>query len=340
MRRYRALLFSGLLSLVAASAGGQQIIRMPGKTIEVVGLTRWTIPMIQDSLAKYSPGDSLHHHACAATLRYKLGFADAAAIAYRGMFGPQDTTEYLVISVVEPQDSARVRYKTLPFDSLRPRAEWREGIELLRARPGAVHASLNHYAAAAKTGFTEPLPAYLQRDSATVRAFWRFLATHKRDADRKLALSVIASDANFRNRAVAAAILANFGSHDSTWFALLESMRETDGIVKGVAATVLTSMASTEPRTVDWTPAATTIHAMLDGTSLFEFSEMLEVLSATGLGPRWSRPFLAQGGEMLLAHAAAELPILRHAAHRFLTTISGQDFGSDVQRWRGWIAGL
>src|SRR4051812_34702076 len=48
------------------------------KRLEILGLKRWTLAMIQDSLARYAPHDSLLSHACAAILRGKLHFADAA----------------------------------------------------------------------------------------------------------------------------------------------------------------------------------------------------------------------------------------------------------------------
>jgi len=55
------------------------VLNVANKQVEVLGLRRWTLVMIQDSLDKYAPGENLASHACAAVLRYKLGFADAAS---------------------------------------------------------------------------------------------------------------------------------------------------------------------------------------------------------------------------------------------------------------------
>lgn len=315
------------------------MLRMPGKTVEVVGLKRWTIPMIQDSLAKYSPGDSLHHHACAAVLRYKLGFANASSTTYMGMT-PGDTSRYVVVTVVEPQDSARVWQKPAPMDTLNERAEWRDLTAVIKTRPGGFQGALWTYLEAGRTGFTDTIPSYMRRDSVQIRQVWRFLAAHRSAADQQQALATLSSDPNVMNRVAAAAILANFGADDTTWLALLDAMRETDGIAAGTSSVVLTTIAQNTPRTVDWTPATRTIHAILNGTSPFQLPALMQILPAGGLGPEWSKPFLADGGEMLLAYLAAEHPGLRRGAHHFLKTISGQDYGEDVQQWRVWIAGL
>jgi hypothetical protein len=99
-----------LLAARTAAAQRSEILQLPGRIVEVTGLERWTIQMLQDSLGVYSPGDSLQSHACAAVLRYKLHFADASSTTFMGMNGPGDTTRYTLVHVIEPQDSARVHH--------------------------------------------------------------------------------------------------------------------------------------------------------------------------------------------------------------------------------------
>ena len=105
-----------LATSVAAQGTRNAILETPAARLELIGLKRWTLGMIQDSLARYAPGESLASHACAAILRQKLGFADAAAQYYSP--SPGSTKGYWAVPVVEPQDSARVRYRELPRDSL------------------------------------------------------------------------------------------------------------------------------------------------------------------------------------------------------------------------------
>ena len=61
-----------LVHAAAARAQASSVIETPTLTIELIGLKRWTVAMIDDSLAKYSPKDRLTAHACAAILRTKL----------------------------------------------------------------------------------------------------------------------------------------------------------------------------------------------------------------------------------------------------------------------------
>ena len=104
-------------TLIASRGDAQTVLVLPGKAVEVLGIERWSLRMIQDSLDKYAPGESLVSHTSAAVLRYKLGFADASSNSYRMS---EDTLERVVVAVVEPQDSARVRHGTLPMDSTTP----------------------------------------------------------------------------------------------------------------------------------------------------------------------------------------------------------------------------
>ena len=324
---------------VAPRLGAQAVLRLQGKTVEVIGLKRWTIPMIQDSLARYAPGVSLSSHACAAVLRYQLGFADASATTYIGMT-PGDTTPHVVLAVVEPHDSARVRYRPVSFDTLLPRSDWLEVVAVLKKAPWAFDAAVQAYLARRRAPPGAPLEPHLRRDSASVTQVWRFLEARRSERDRRTATEVLAADPNVHNRMVAAAILANFGGSDATWHALVEALREPDGGAKRFAGVVLSSLAATEPRWVDWAAAAPAIHAVLNGTSLFLLPELLDVLPKTGLGPEWSRPFLKDGGEMVLAYLGADLAYLRQLARRFLVAASGQDFGADATAWRAWIRTL
>ena len=93
-------LVGAALVLVAAGAPlrAQTRAELPlrdGRVVEVLGLRRWTLAMLQDSLARYAPGERLERHSCAAALRYRLGFADAAATE---VFGSPDGPSRIVVS--------------------------------------------------------------------------------------------------------------------------------------------------------------------------------------------------------------------------------------------------
>jgi hypothetical protein len=291
--------------------------------------------MLQDSLAKYAPGDSLQSHACAAILRYKLGFADAASTEFILREGEPSR---VVVSVREPQDSARVHYRMMPLDTLNARAAWRLVTDAIARHPAA-------FWPAAREHLSPRLHVSARRfqssvDSVAGTAIVGYLRARTSDKDRREALDVLAHSPNIYDRATAALILANFGARDDTWWALGEALRESDGIVKGIAADVLQSLSERSPRPVRWGPAARGIHAMLDGTSLFELPQFIAVLTLTGAGPADARPFLRGGGDMLLAYLASANPMLSDSSHRLLVQLRGTDLGTDVGPWRAWIESL
>src|SRR5215813_10246265 len=116
---------------VVAPLRAQVVIQTSKATIEIIGLSRWTMKMVEDSLAKYGE-DSLTAHACAAILRQRLHFADASVTVFTD-FPEYEFKNYVAITVVEPQDSARIRYKPELRDSLPVRAEWAEAYAAFNA---------------------------------------------------------------------------------------------------------------------------------------------------------------------------------------------------------------
>lgn len=335
--RERSLALACLLVVASVPLRAQAPVelRLPdGRVVEVIGLRRWTIAMLQDSLARYAPEDSLQTHSCAATLRYKLGFADAAATTF--VLRP-DLPARIVVSVREPQDSARVHYRALPMDTAPGRPAWRVVTDIMRAHPSAFWPAAYAYADGDSV-VTSRLrtPA----DSAAAAAVIRFLRARTSERDRRDALAALRRSPNMLDRAVAALILRNFPQRDDTWHALAETMRESDGMAKGVASSVLQQLGYRSARPVNWTPVAPGIHAMLDGTSLFEVPSLIDVLIRTGAGPAQARAFLRGGGDMLLAYRGSGTSMLSYPAHKLLVQLRGADLGVSSEPWRAWIASL
>lgn len=332
------VLAAAMCAVVAGTAGAQHpavLTLANGGTVEVLGLRRWTLAMLQDSLAKYAPSDSLQSHACAATLRYKLGFADAASTEF--IFREGEPSR-VVVSVREPQDSARVRYRVMPLDTVNSRALWRFVTDAIARQPAAFWPAEREYLS--PRPHVSPPRFRSPTDSVAGTAIIMYLRARTTDRDRRAALDALAHAPNVYDRATAALILANFGARDDTWWALADALRESDGIVKGVAADVLQSLSERSPHPVRWRSASPGIHAMLDGTSLFELPQLIAVLTLTGTGPADARPFLRGGGEMLLAYLGSANPMLSDTSHRLLVKLRGMDLGADVKPWQAWVASL
>lgn len=248
--RVRRLLGGSVVAFVAFTppASAQVLADTEVRTVEVIGLKRWTPEMIADSLARYAPGDSLHSHACAAALRYRLGFAEAASTLFRSGGQP-----YVLVSLVEPQDSARVRHRYVPMDTTTFRAEWVGMVDVIRTRPDLFILAVSRNGPGGISAEDRELPAHAVRDSALVHRVWEFLAGHRREEDFEASIHILATgDPALYNRMVAAAILSNFSDRDLSWWVLADALRESDGPVKATAGTVLASRAWAEPRLVDW----------------------------------------------------------------------------------------
>lgn len=317
-----------------SSAQSPATLPLPdGGTVEIVGLRHWTPQMIQDSLARYSPGVTLQSHACAAALRYKLGFADASAIRYHRPGEPLR----VIVSVREPQDSALVRYRQMPLDTSSSRADWRVVTALYSMRPAAFWNVVQlHTAQPGQLG----LELGSGEDSVAAVAALAFLKARTTERDFNDARDVIERSPNLRDRAVAALILGNFPNRDETYLSLLDAMRETDGQVKVVASQVLEAAARRATRVIDWSQAADGIRSMLSGTSLPVLPSLIRTLNSAGVGPSNASSFLKGGADMLLAYAASGTPLISAPSRALLAKLRGADLGDSLDAWRSWIQTL
>jgi hypothetical protein len=320
---------------LTVSAQGPARIALPdGRRVEVFGLRRWTIGMVQDSLKKYSPSDSLTSHACAAALRHALGFADAGSWLF--VFDG-DTASQATVLLREPQDSARVHFRALPVDTVNPRRAWRVATRALETHPAAFR-SVMRQRLADTLRRRDPL-----RDSGDVAAalrLQRFLAAQRGTRARDAALHALSHAPNRDDRSVAALILAGFPESDAVRRGLLDAVRDPDDQVSSVVADAADAMSRLHPRTVDWRPVGSGIRAMLDGTALFRLATVVDVLTRTGVGPRDAALLLRGGGAMLVDVLESDHSFFSSRSRALLTQLAGRDLGPNPGPWRTWIATL
>jgi hypothetical protein len=325
-----------LLCLAAQAASSQAVLENDQMRLELIGLKRWTVAMIDDSLRRYAPKDSLLSHACAAILRDKLKFADASVTYYPTTISGKEMKPYLAVTVVEPQDSALVRYRGPFRDSLPARRAW-----------APVRAVFEQHNAAFQGAVQRPdflfSGASLREADSTLRSalpLRRFLQRHSTPKARRLALATLATDGNWQNRVAAVVLLANFARSDSAWWALADALRDPIAPVSATSAQVLSALRRGAPRRVNWAPATETVRAILDGTNLFAHNEMMEVLAATQVDAALARPLLTDGGHIVLAKLRSQGTSERQAARRFLVQIAGRDLGDDPAVWQEWLRRL
>jgi hypothetical protein len=148
-----------------------------------------------------------------------------------------------------------------------------------------------------------------------------FASLQKRgsEEDFKLALDRLSHDGNYKNRAVAAMILANFGHRDSAWHALARGLSDANEIVRVVCAELLLTLANYTPRGVDWSASASDINFLLSGTNLRAYPWVLDILIKTKVSPKLAEPLLhGDGSELLIAYLGASQARERSLAHKVL----------------------
>lgn len=324
------------------------------KTVEIIGLRRWTVGMVRDSLKKYAPNEDLDADATAANLRNLLGFADAAMSVHNVVFDEDEST-IITLAVREPGDSARVHYAPQSLDTVPQRAEWRSITDplvndttgrLLQIVAGAqldgpsrlvVDSTVRSRRFTHREGYEYESPA----DSLAARPILDVLATKKTSGDFDAAVQTVATSSSGPDRAAAALILANFPERDEAWRSLLKlAIGREQARDAFVAQRALVTMSERAPRVVDWSPMASTIHEVLDGTALAALAPLATALVATGASPAQAAPYLANGGEMLTALVESDNPDIRDAGHDLLVKLRGQDLGFEPQAWRDWVRTL
>jgi hypothetical protein len=324
------------------------------RAVEVLGLRWWSLDMLQDSLAKYAPGEALDSANIATVLRDRLHFADAAVHRSEQVFDENETAQF-TIAVREPRDSARVHYASQTLDTIPRVPEWKPltsrltgaaNSHLLEVVAGShlegparttVDSSSREHPVTTQVGYAFESP----EDSVVARPLIDVIEKRVRPRDFTTAIQTIDGSTSLPDRIVAVLILANFPKRDEAWRALLKAaVGQRQGEDAALAARALDAMGERFPHVVDWTPMAATIHDVLDGTALAALPAVAGALANTGASPRDAAAWLARGGEMLVAYSESANSDLSEPAHRLLVALRGSDLGSDLEPWRAWIRGL
>lgn len=326
----------GVMTLVAgtASHGFSQVVTGPHGPVEFVGLQRWNAPDLLEAIQKIAPDQPLH--ACAATMKSELGFPDAAVFIY-----PESDTDwskrYTVIVGVE--DSIRVRYRSAGNRTIALPESW-------QALTTVAEEDFGNLVLATEISDLRHDSAKVRRhaelmgvDPTALDRVWGLIDALNEERDRLLAHELASHDASWSARAAAVSVLANFSEHDTSWHGLVSSLIDPDGRVQTVAAAVLRGLIGAQDiRSVPWESAHEPLMALLDGTNLFAFPTVLELLAATEIGPAFARQLIRGAPDLLLAYAGAEHEETRETAIGFLKFVSGEDFGPSPEAWSEWLS--
>lgn len=323
---FRLLKTAFLAFAVAPAVCYGQIYDIDKGKLEFIGLKKWTPEKIMQVLGYKSFNEM---HACAADLKYRLGFPDAAVII---SYTPDKKLHFLV-SAVEPQEQARVSF-TEPWASVITPDDWFTMTKQATVEP-------NQFADGLRDIFRQSTK--LPEDAPPVKpqGWWNDLKKLSRESDFKTAVKAAMQDRDPTDRMVGCAVLSNFPERDETWHTLMAVVRDPDNMTRRTAESMLDFMAQAKPRKVDWKPAVAHIRYILNGTNLFALPAILRVLSATQLDPALAKALVGNGGgQMLLEYLKVRREGEPELAQALLKRLSGQDYGRDVEKWTAWRDGL
>lgn len=341
-RLTRAVATAAALLASAATSHAQIAYDGVNARVEVLGLRRWTLRMLQDSVAHYAQGATLESAACMVILRDSLHFADAAVESFTN-WQPAGSPErkYLVIKVVEPSSRGRVRWTAARPDSFTTLQPAVAPLVMPLSKPdGSVNV----------TRLLFPLQFYARDSVARARVLgnertrddairlWTFLDAHRSDSDRVAAMRTLRNDATPINRMAEVMELANFTERDSTWYALAEALRDPHHWVRNAAAMVV---GNARTHRIDWGPAAPTLRLLVNGTNVDAMTTVFHMLAKTEIAPSLAAPLLRNDGAWVLEHLRAELADSRTTAHQLLVQLNGgRDLGDTAAPWARWIRTL
>jgi hypothetical protein len=340
-----------------ATTHAQRVVRLThpsGTPVEVIGLRRWSVAMIEDSIAKYAPGESFVSHACQAVLQYKLGFPSASVHWYMLEDSSGKEASALVVTLVEPQDSARLAWRRVTTSERARVAAWADLYAPVTAtydstKPPAVvigylsgALQLAHLRGAWPEsqfrGYLEHVPETL-RDSFT--AFADRLGRRTREADVALARETLRADGRVENRMLAAAVLSNFATRPEAWHALVGALTDREEAVRGAAEVAMQKMRSGPKGPIDWRPVVPQLRAVLGGAGVAAIDPLLAVLLDTKVPRALAAELLAGNGELVLARASLTVAWANQNARTFLAHASGKpDAGVGVDAWAAWLREL
>jgi hypothetical protein len=329
--------------VAATPAAAQASYESPAGTVEVLGLRRWTLAMLRDSIKRYVPGQDLHDAACMVTLRDSLHFAEASVNHWLGFTPSAPERSFLSIKAVEPQDKARVKWDTRQRDEYSGLLPDYAGVILpITDSTGAVwtgrFARWFQYYTWDSVAQSNALARAPEGSAADAHRVWTLVEQHQSDADRQRALRLLRVDGFWVNRYVAASVLVNFGAQDSTWYALVRALRDPHENVRESAQATLRQLLSHK---VDWKPVAPDLRLLLGGTNLPAIETVFQMLDRTEVSPALASTLLRGNADWVLDHLASRAPQASMLAHKLLVRLNnGVDLGSTRTAWKKWAASL
>lgn len=334
----KCLLFCALMVCFATvSQSVADVLEGPNGPVEFVGLKNWTAPKLFDAIK--GTAEDKGFHACAAVMKSDLDFSDAAVFVYFDSFEDGSWQGYTVVVGVE--DSFGVQYRTPGSETIELPESWQKLKSVAEEDFNSVSTMVYARYLADEAGSIDKakeLAVQLGANPKTSDEVWKLVGNIGEEIDSDLALEVLAKDESWSSRLVATIVLGLTPENDASWHGLADSLIDSAPQVTNMAGKVIQGLLrSGKAAPVQWSGGRETLLSLFAGTNPFAFNEILGTLVATEIDPKFGRELVQAMPDLLLAHAGAEYEKFGKPAQDFLTAISGEDFGRDIEAWAEWI---
>lgn len=323
-----------ILLLLTFTSLAQKIETKDG-VVEFVGLKKWNVNDLADSLIALDPNSNLH--ACAVTLKQHFKFADASVMSL-----PMERGIYTVVTVIEPQDSSRVNYKSILNYKSEIIVDWGELINLIEDF-NTIQIGLQHYGGILLGDIEathEKIKSYVDFININkLNSLWSFLYDHQNAADKDLAIKILTSDKNPTKRMAAVLVLSNFSNYDKCWQVLVETLRDPDENVRSMAYLTLNMYANYFPRKIDWTESKSSLRWLLNGTYLASFETLMRLLEKTELTPELGNQLLCNNYEFVFDYLGVQNIESKSKIISFLKFIFKENLNTE-EEWRNYLTKL
>lgn len=323
-----------IIFLLTFTALAQKIETTDG-VVEFVGLKKWNVNNLVDSLSALKPNNNLH--ACAAILKQHYNFADASVMNLATEEGL-----YTIVTVIEPQDSFRVNYKSVLNYKSEIEVNWDELIRL-NDDISTVQIGLQYYGGILKGDVKathDKIKKYTDIiDVNNLNSLWSFLYNHQNAVDKDISIKILAEDRNPNKQIAAVLILSSFSNDDESWKVLVETLRDPDENVRLMASLTLNMYVNYFVRKIDWTESKTSLRWLLNGTNLASFEMLLRLLEKTELTSELGEQLLCNNYELISDYLGVQNIISKSKIISFLKFIYRENFNTE-EEWRNYLIKL
>jgi hypothetical protein len=302
----------------------QNIVQEDGTTIEFIGLKKWTMKQVQDSVRKHSPDGKLGF--CAATLKSDLKFCEASVMSFA-----KDST---IITVIEPQDSIFVKRNAYfaSNDAYLPR-EWDEFQEAFAYKVFEKRLALETLTSTDDSAmskmrvYIKEAPSFVKFDTITFQNIRTALRTNPVQVERLEKVIRYYWDAHSRGVAVLA--MTRLPDNDTCLKSVLYAMNDVGASTTIVhAVEYLSHILKHRTRPIPLTSLYAELRPLANGANLFGYYDVLKLIGMNRPTEKDFRAIFAtaHSRRLLAAHLQATSSFAKEQAMTLIKAINPKYF--------------